>query len=148
VGHTDEPLSRTQFSRIPQEVSSDRRLKSRDVRVYGVLASACWQGSVAEVGKRRIAKLACCAERLVIDSLKKLEATKHIQTQPGHRRGQRGRYMLLSSVFGQKQRADIEETIAGPGGRLRLVAVRKDQKRAWTSHSALLKSSDRTQGCS
>jgi hypothetical protein len=26
--------------------------------------------------------------------------------------------------------------------------VRKDQKRAWTSHSALLKSSDRTQGCS
>jgi hypothetical protein len=141
VGHTGEPLSRAQFARVPREVSADRRLKPRDVRVYGVLASVCWQGSMAQVGKRLIAKQACCAERLVIASLKTLEATGHIKKQPVHR-GKRGRYVLLSSVFGQKQRADVEEIVLGPRGH-RLATVRKDQGKAWNSRRIPLKSSPR-----
>jgi hypothetical protein len=126
VGHTGEPLSRYQYSRVPREVAEDRRLKARDIRVYSVLAGFCWQGNVSQVGKRRIARLAACAERLVVESLKRLEATGHLQKNPGRRRGQRGRYVLTSAVFGQKQRAGVEEVAAGPGGRLRLVSVRKD----------------------
>ena len=127
VGHTGEPLPRAaQFSRVPREVAEDCRLKHRDVRVYAALAASCWQGNVSHVGKRKIAKLAPCAERLVIDSLRRLEATGHIQKCP-RRRGQRGRYVLSSAVFGQKQRADLEESTMGPNGRLHLVTVRKDQ---------------------
>jgi hypothetical protein len=150
VGHTGEPLSRIQYSRVPCEVSADRRLKPRDICVYAVLAASCWQGSVAQVGKRLIAKLAGCAERLVISSLRRLEATGHIERPPGQVRGQRGRYVLLSPVFGQKQRAGIEEVAMGPSGRRRLVTVRKDQGTALTlvsspnPHAALLKRRDGT----
>jgi hypothetical protein len=115
VGHTGEPLSRKQYSRIPREVSSDRRLKHRDVRVYAALSTFCRQGSVAQAGKRLLAKLARCAERLVIDSLKNLEATGHIQKCPVCR-GARGRYVLLSPVFGQKQSAGVREVAMGPSG--------------------------------
>jgi hypothetical protein len=101
VGHMGEPLLRSRFSRLPSEVLSDPRLKSRDVRVYAVLAAACWQRSAVTMGKRRIAKLTPCAERLVVQSLKRLEATGHIQKAPV-KRGQRGSYLLRSAVFGQK----------------------------------------------
>jgi hypothetical protein len=145
VPHTGEALSRMRFGRIPLEVLADRRLKHRDVRVYGVLSASCWQGSVVPVGTRRIARLARCAERLVTDSLiRALEVAGHIKKQPGLRRGQRGRYVLLSPIFGQKQRDGVEEVVMGPDGHMRLVTVRKDQKTAWTSHSALLKRSNRT----
>ena len=133
--------SRAQFSRVPREVAGDRRLNPRDVRVYAALAPFCWQGATAQVGKRLLAKLACCAERLVIASLKKLEATGHIKKQPV-RRGKRGRYVLLSPIFGQKQRADIEEIVQGPRSQY-LATVRKDQGKAWNSRSAPLKSSPR-----
>jgi hypothetical protein len=126
VGPTGEPLSRAGFSRVPREVSSDRRLKHRDVRVYAVLAASCWQGTVANVGKRLIAKHAPCAERLVVASLKRLEGTGHIKKLPV-RRGQRGLYHLVSPIFGQKQRADVQEMITTPDGRRRLVTVRKEQ---------------------
>jgi len=132
VGHTGDPLSRGQYSRVPREVLSDRRLKSRDLRVYAVLAGACWQGSVVSVGKRLIAKRAPCAERLVVPSLKRLEATGHIQKVPV-KRGQRGLYHLVSAVFGQKQRAGIEELIVTPDSKRRLATVRRDPGKARTA---------------
>ena len=134
VGHTGEPLPQKEsYSRVPREVSEDRRLKHRDRSVYAALASACFQGNVLSVGKRRIAVLACCAERLVVESLKRLEAAGHIQKAPGWCRGQRQTYILLSGVFGKKQRADLQETAVGPNGGLRLVTARKDQGTSWVS---------------
>jgi len=133
VGHTGEPLSDNRFSKIPRSVSSDRRLNARDKSVYGALAGFCFQGSVAKVGKRLLSRLAGCAERLVIDSLKKLEITGHIQKAPDRRRGQRAWYILTSPVFGQKQRAGVDEVAIIPGGQPRLVSVKKDQKTAWPS---------------
>jgi hypothetical protein len=126
VGHMGEPLSRSRYARLPQEISGDRRLKHRDRCVYAVLAMSCWQGNVAQVGKRKIAKMTPCAERLAVESLQRLEATGHIQKQP-RRRGQRGRYVLLSPVFAQKQRAGFEEVIVTRDGRRRLVSIRKEQ---------------------
>jgi hypothetical protein len=127
VGHMGEPLSRSPYARLPGEVLNDRRLKHRDIRVYAVLAGSCWQGNVSQVGKRRIAKLTPCAERLVVESLKRLEATGHIQKQPGRLRGQRARYVLLSLVFAQKQRAGVEEVVVTPDGRRRLASIRREQ---------------------
>jgi hypothetical protein len=100
VGHTGEPLSRTRFSRVPDEVLTDPRLRARDVRVYLALARAHWTDS-ASVGKRTLARQARCAERLVVESLKILEATGHIRKQP-RKRGQRGHYVLLSPLFHEK----------------------------------------------
>ena len=107
------PPSRIRYARVPRQVYADPRLEARGVRIYCVLASACWQGSVAQVGKRLIATEACCAECTVISSLRKLEAAGHTQKQPGRRRGHRAMYVLLSPVFGQKQRAGVEEVISG-----------------------------------
>jgi hypothetical protein len=122
----DIPPARKRYARVQREVYTDPRLEARGVRIYCVLASSCWQGSVAQVGKRLIAKEACCAECDVISSLRKIEAAGHIQKHAGRRRGHRAMYVLLSSVFGQKQRAGVEEVVSGPDGRLRLVTVRKD----------------------
>ncbi len=132
VDHTGEPLSRNQYSRVPREVATDKRLKSRDVRVYSALATCCWQGNVVQVGKRLLARLTPCSSRLVLESLTRLVTAGHIQKLP-RCHGQRGGYLLLSGVFGQKQRAGVDEVAIIPGGKPRLVSVRKDQKTAWTS---------------
>ena len=131
VGYTGIPLSRKSYARVPREVYADSRLEARDIRIYCVLAAGCWQGSVANIGKRRIAKEARCAECKVSESLKRLETAGHIQRQPGQIRGQRARYVLLSLVFGQKQRAGVDEVALGPNGP-RLVSVRKEQGTAST----------------
>jgi hypothetical protein len=146
VDHTGEPLLANKYSRVPTEVSQDRRLKHRDIRVYGALAASCWQGNVASVGKRRLANLAQCAPRLVIDSLARLVAAGHIAKTPDRLRGQRARYVLLSPVFGQKQRAGVEEIAIGPGGRRRLVSVRKDLGSASTLGPRLVPDSIRLSG--
>jgi hypothetical protein len=125
VGHRGDPLSRVRFSRVPREVSTDRRLTRVDLRVYAVLSAFCWQGSTVSAGKRLIAKQAPCAERLVAPSLKRLERTGHILKVP-RKRGQRGFYHLSSLVFGQKQRAGVHEMTVTPGGKRRLASVRKE----------------------
>ena len=132
AGHTGEPLSKSSFSRIPLEVSTDRRLSKRDICVYGVLAFSCRSGVVSEVGKRRIAAQAGCAERLVIESLRNLEGAGHIQKQI-RKRGQRGRYTLLSPVFAQKQRSAVEEIPPLQYGRGPVATPRKDPRIATVS---------------
>ena len=129
VGHRGDPLSRAQYSRIPLEVLADRQLKNCDLRIYAVLAGSCWQGSTVGIGKRLIATRAPCAERLVVPGLKRLEARGHIDRLPV-KRGQRGLYHLRSAVFGQKQRAGVEELVVTPDGKPRLATVRRDPGKA------------------
>ncbi len=101
VGHVSEPVSRSRYARIPLEVLFDSRLTARAVRVYEVLASACWHGSEVEIGKRRIAAQIKMAERLVLESLIELEVAGHIERLL-RQRGQRGRYRLFSPLFCEK----------------------------------------------
>jgi hypothetical protein len=63
------------------------------------------------------------SRRLVIDSLRRLEEREHIQ-KAAVRRGERELYVLNSLVFGQKQRAGIEEVISSPSRTPRLASVR------------------------
>ena len=127
VGHMGEPLSSNGFARVPAEVLSDRRLKDRDTRVYAVLANACFQGRDVTLGKRRIANLARCAERLVVESLRRLEDAGHIKKHP-RRRGERGRYSLLSSIFDRRRNSAPDLQLTKPRGVLQ-IADRKDAQR-------------------
>jgi len=136
VGHRSDPLSRAHYSRVPVDVLFDPQLKNRDKVIYAALAIHCWQGSVASIGKRRIAKLTCCAERLVIESLNRLEAYGHI-LRASVQRGQRAQYVLKSPVFGQKQRAGVQEIITTHDGRRRLASVGRGENRAWQNSTGL-----------
>jgi hypothetical protein len=90
-----------------------------------MLAGAVWQGSTAKIGTRLIAKSIHASRRLVIGSLRRLAARGHIQ-KTTRRRGERELYVLTSMVFGQKQRAGIEEVISSPSRTPRLASVRID----------------------
>src|ERR1039458_7149123 len=82
------------------------------------------QGTTAKIGTRLIAGSIHASRRLVIDSLRRLEARGHIQ-KATVRRGEREIYVLNSLVFGQKQRAGIEEVISSPSRTPRLASVRR-----------------------
>jgi hypothetical protein len=125
VGHRDAPLSRLRFARIPIEVVTDPRLAPRDVRVYAVLAAGCWQRAVSEIGKRLVATRACCAGRLAVESLRRLETAGHIQ-KLRRKHGQRGQYILLSPVFGQGP--GTEGVSVAPSSQLREALPRKDPR--------------------
>jgi hypothetical protein len=138
VDHTGEPLPSWSYARVPREVVCDEDLKLRDVRVYCMLAGSVWQGSTASVGTRLIASCIHASRRLVIESLRRLEARGHIR-KAAARRGKREVYVLLSPVFGQKQRAGIEEKAMGPSGP-RLVSVpKKESASALRSYPAGLR---------
>ena len=124
VDHTGEPLPNWLYARVPREVVCDPGLEVLDIRVYCMLAGPVWQGTTAKIGTRLIAGSIHASRRLVIDSLRRLEARGHIQ-KATVRRGEREIYVLNSLVFGQKQRAGIEEVISSPSRTPRLASVRR-----------------------
>ena len=124
VDQTGEPLPNWRYARVPREVVCDSGLKVLDIRVYCMLAGSVWQGATAQIGTRIIAGSIHASRTLVIDSLRRLEARGHIQ-KATVQRGKRGLYVLTSLVFGQKQRAGIEEVISSPSRTPRLASVRR-----------------------
>jgi hypothetical protein len=132
VAPTEEPLPNWKYAKVPREVAVDRGLKRLDLSVYCMLAGSVWQGNVARIGQRLIARCLHMGRRHVDDSLERLEARGHVKAAIT-RHGQRGAYMLTSPVFNEMQRAGIQQTAVGPQGRLRLVTVSKDQSTAWMS---------------
>jgi DNA-binding transcriptional regulator LsrR (DeoR family) len=82
-----------------------------------------YQGTVAKMGQRSISKLLGIHQETVALALRDLAARGHITiTGNGNRRRT---YHLHSDVFGQKQRADIEEVISSPSKTPRLASVRR-----------------------
>ena len=110
------------YARLPREVLADSRLKHRDVCVYAVIASEVWQGNYACVGQRLISGAVHSSPRRVAESIARLERFGHVRrtVEP---RGKRGGYVLLSEVFGSKQRAGVQEVISRPRKRLASVRV-------------------------
>jgi hypothetical protein len=111
------------WNRLPDSVLYDRRLSLACRCVYAVLAGSVHQGTVAKMGQRRISKLLGIHQETVALALRDLEARGHI-TITGNGNLRRT-YHLHSDVFGQKQRAGIEEVISSPSRTLRLASVRK-----------------------
>jgi len=123
VDHTGEPL--WAYARLPREGIGDPELKLLDMRVYGMLAGSVWQGNTARIGTRLLAGYVRASRRLVVKSLQRLERRGHIE-KAAARRGQRQMYVLLSPIFGRKQRAGFEEVISSPSRSPRLASVRID----------------------
>jgi len=112
------------YARLPREVIGDPELKLLDIRVYCMLAGSVWQGNTARIGTRLLASYVRASRRLVVESLQRLEKRGHLEKAARH--GQRQMYVLTSPVFGQKQRAGMEEVISSPSRTPRLASVRRD----------------------
>ena len=106
------------------DVLHDKSINSEAVRVYGNLAISVFQGNIARIGMRQIGGFIGRSPATVMRRLHELESAGHIKAA-ARKRGQRAFYELLSPVFGQKQRAGIEEIVSSPSGGKRLVSVRE-----------------------
>jgi CRP-like cAMP-binding protein len=96
------------YARLPESVLFDRELSLTARCVYGVLARYAFQGTAVRIGQRRIANLLGLHQETVNLALHQLETSDHISIR-GNGKDRRS-YHLHSSVFGQKQRAGIEES--------------------------------------
>jgi hypothetical protein len=120
---------------VPDSVADDPQLSPHARIVYRTLSRYTFQGNVVRMGIRRIAELSHCNKDTACSALQELAGigkdekplkNKHI-TIVGEGRSRRF-YCLLSSVFGQKQRAlnanesIKEDLVSGP--RKRLATVR------------------------
>ena len=112
------------YARLPDSVLCDHRLSVTARCVYGVLARYAYQGTTVKIGQRRIAGLLGIHEETVNVAIHELEGRRHIAIR-GTGKARRI-YHLASSVFGQKQRAGIEEVISSPSRTPRLASVRSD----------------------
>ena len=112
------------YAHTPDSVLFDKGLTVTARCVYGVLARHAFQGTTANIGQRRIANLLGVHVGTVNRSLHELEERKHISIR-GTGKGRRI-YHLQSPVFGQKQRAGVEEVISSPSRTPRLASVRSD----------------------
>ena len=112
------------YARIPDSVLFDKDLSITARCVYSVLARRAFQGATANIGQRRIAHLLGIHLGTVNRSLHELKERQHIDIR-GNGKGRRI-YHLRSMVFGQTQRAGIEEVIISPSRTPRLASVRID----------------------
>lgn len=108
-------------SRVPAAVSLNLEISDRAVRVYSVLALKTYQGNIASIGLRQLARLIGVGRMSAQRAVKELIAVGHVKIQEGAS-GQRAWYELTSPVFAQKQRAGAEAVVEYP--RRRLVSVR------------------------
>ena len=112
------------YARVPDSVLLNHGLSMTARCVYGVLARHVFQGTTANIGQRRIANLLGVHVGTVNRALHELEEHEHI-TIRGRGNGRRI-YHLRSLVFGQKQRAGVEEVISSPSRTPRLASVGTD----------------------
>ena len=100
------------------------RLSATARCVYGVLARYAYQGTTVKIGQRRIARYLGIHVETVNLAIHELEDRQHIASRGSGK--SRRIYHLCSNVFGQKQRAGIEEVISSPSLTPRLASVRID----------------------
>jgi len=112
------------YARLPDSVLCDHHLSVTARCVYGVLARYAYQGTTVKIGQRRIARHLGIHVETVNLAIHELEDRRHIAIR-GLGKARRT-YHLRSSVFGQKQRAGIEEVISSPSRTPRLASVRSD----------------------
>jgi DNA-binding Lrp family transcriptional regulator len=105
---------------VPNEVAVDRRLNVEHLRVYTVMASAVYQGSVARIGQRLIGRLVGLSAMTVGRRIQELVVFGHARASHC-KNGERGWYELTSPVFGQKQGV-ATEIRSTPRGR-RMVSI-------------------------
>ena len=110
------------YARVPDSVLCDHGLSVTARCVYSVLARYAYQGTTVRIGQRRIARLLGVHVETVNVAIHELEDREHIAIRG---KGKTRRiYHLRSSVFGQKQRAGVEDVISSPSGTPRFGSTR------------------------
>jgi DNA-binding MarR family transcriptional regulator len=115
--------SAARYSRLPDLILLDKGLSPAARCVYAVLARETFQGTTASIGQRRIAGLLGLHVETVNRALHQLESRRHISIRGVGKN--RRTYHLHSMVFGQKQRAGIEEVISSRSRTPRLASIRR-----------------------
>jgi hypothetical protein len=113
------------YGRVPMQVNSDKRLSGSDVRVLCGIAYYVHQGNTCRESYSTLAVASGVSRRQVVTSVARLRKFGWIE-QPDQDERKRQWLMLTSPVFGQKQRAGVEETVSvGPASlpRRRLATV-------------------------
>jgi hypothetical protein len=110
------------YARVPDSVLHDRALSPTARCIYATLSRYTYQGTTVSIGQRRIAGILGLHQETIGVGIRELENRKHIVIK-GKGKARR-LYHLQSSVFGQKQRAGIEEVISSPSRTPRLASVR------------------------
>ena len=111
------------YARLPDSVLFDRGLSMSARSVFGVLARHAFQGTTVRMGQRRIASLLGAHVETVNLAIQELEARQHICIRGAGKA--RRVYHPRSAIFGQKQRAGVEEVISSPSRTPRLASVRR-----------------------
>jgi hypothetical protein len=117
------------YSRIPDSVIGDPELSASDGWVYIILARYVFQGTIVEMGLRRIARLSKLDKGTVAESLQKLQERGHLKIIGKGKK--RRAYHLTSNLFGKRQRAGVEIVVlTGPesAARKRLLSMRKTNR--------------------
>jgi CRP-like cAMP-binding protein len=109
--------------RVPLSVNMDKRLNGTDIRVYCGISCAVFQGNVCRRSYQDIAEDSGVTRQQVARSVKRLVKTGHVRPSQSNEVRSKGWLMLPSPVFGQKQRAGVEEVAIGPSGQPRLVSA-------------------------
>ena len=91
----------SRFARIPEEVLSDPKLSSNDIRVYAALALHVFDGSIAALGQRQLSELTNLPRMEVRDSLNALATAGHISVAVA-KLSRRSVFQLNHPVFHQK----------------------------------------------
>lgn len=97
------------YGRIPLTVLMDKDLTATDIRVYAGMAYWVRQGDICNKPHAEIALVA---------------GGGHISAAIANRAKTVCSYQLNSLVFGQKQRAGVQEIVSSPSGGRRLASVR------------------------
>src|SRR4051812_10815227 len=108
------------YSRVPDSVLFDRGLSGTAKNVYAVIAGSVHQGTTAKIGQRRISMLLGVHQETVGLVLKELAVRGHITIVGSGK--ERRIFHLHSDVFGQKQRAGLQEIVSSPSGGRRLAS--------------------------
>jgi hypothetical protein len=110
------------YARVPDSVLRDHALSATARCVYALLSRYTYQGTTVSIGHRRIAGILGVHKETVGTAIHELEGRKHIVIKG---KGKTRRvYHLQSAVFGQKQRAGVEEVISSPSRTPRFASVR------------------------
>ena len=112
------------YARIPLGILESRQISDRAKLVYCLLAAWVFEGSVARIGQRRVAKCLGFSQPSASRYLKELDkAGLIVPICEGN--GNRNWYRLTDPIFGQKQG---KETVlrSGPSGVPRMVSLAKE----------------------
>jgi DNA-binding transcriptional MocR family regulator len=109
------------YGRLPDSVLFDRQLTDFAKVVFSAVARHVFQGNVASIGTRELAKLLGTSQARVARAVRELVKSGAMENRRV-KRGQRAMWVLASPVFGQKQ-GKVTEVVSSPSGGRRYASV-------------------------